>query len=382
MSNQSVLTKDEFKSVEKHLARRNQLSFVMTKQLKDIYENGVVKANNVLVVADMHLEYSYNKAMHIDYAQNCRNVMKNVLDEVRNGDIKVIIFLGDFIGVKTGVGFIKNRDFFQEVLDFMLDLMSLGALPIILRGNHDLYQPSDYDFLIKYGFALNPHTFKDQKLTILPEEGTSDLLFELHFVQYGDEDRNLHLTPKDDVSTVVLAHNNFYVRGQDEFYVTEKAIDVTTHLPFTNADMILTGDIHVPSSTLLDFKYSNGNEGTFLNLGCPTRPQRAPKYDYVFTVKLGYSNNNPTLEFPPMELAPYDETFVQTIDAKAIEQIEEMNRSATEDRRRNLESVLKNVGSLETSDRDYFHTIDSIAFVNDNVKEMAKSYITRAKIEN
>lgn len=337
---------------------------------------GVLEANNILVIGDLHLEYDY-RGSHIDYAENCRRIMKSIYKKVVDSKVDLLILAGDIFGVKQGVGFIKNRDFLSEVIDWLLSLQNLNCLVVGLRGNHDMYQPNDFDFLSKYLYFLNSELIKDRTLVVNPRGHEVSYKFKFSFVPYGKENENLNLTSSDDYSNIVIAHNNFQVRGKESMYAKGDYIELNTHLPFYNADLILAGDIHLPSEEILDFTFTNGHSSYFLSLGCPTRPSSSPVYQAVWAVELRYEGTEPSLMLSQLALPDWDETFVKSTDENSIEDYSSIS-TELENRKEALEAVLSSIGTIESSRNSYFRTIDALASVSDEVKSMAKDYISRA----
>lgn len=367
----------------------NRLSYNFNNSISkrlDTLKKGEIEANKVLFVGDLHLTSDF-KGSHVDYTENCKHIMGELLSKVMVENYDTIIFTGDFLGVKKGVATLKDRSFLVEVIDWLKAFWEVGCVPMSIRGNHDNYKPNDFELLVQLGYLIDLGEIKDRKLILRSGVGKVENEFILHLVPHGFEQDALNISKYGEYTNIVVAHNNYYINGREEFFVTENAIDLTAHEPFYGAELVLSGDIHVPGSGLLDYTDGSGAEGYFLNLGCPTRPSYAERYNAVWLLELHYAERDDegiVGQVKPIVYELKDEKEVFRANATSQEALRELKGLTEEEeqqlkeRNEQLDMVLRGVKVVHTESKDFARMLDSFIIVSDEAKSVAKEYIRKA----
>ena len=340
----------------------------------------------VLVFGDTHFDDAFN-GQHVDYQASTLEVMEQIIGIYQAEKPDAVVLAGDLIGVATGRSKIKSRRYLKSVVQFLSAIGGATDSLYVVKGNHDYNVESDYNFLSDIGVFIAP-TDDSDVLYLKPDDQPENQLF-LHLRNYNQENKLLmnqeedakdYLQAKSDGVNVVVAHNDFYVKGQVEGYHDEDtAFELTQHSPFYGSDIVLTGHIHLPSLSTQSYKNTIGESCSFLNLGCPTRPSSTETYNKCWYVSLEYSEEEQMWDYQPhvMELKDFREEFIMTDDLlKNMKKIAE--KDVAEDKER-LEEVLDLLRNDNLSVDDSLQQIDLITVASQEERDLAKSYINRAK---
>lgn len=342
----------------------------------------------VLVFGDTHFDDVFN-GQHVDYQQSTLEVMEQIINIYKKEKPDAVILAGDLIGVATGRSKIKSRQYLKSVVQFLTVLGGRNRTLYVVKGNHDYNVESDYNFLSGIGVFNAPEEGDDVLyLNPDPEKSPDNQLF-IHLRNYNQEN-NLLMNPEEDSKeyhqaksdgiNVVVAHNDFFIKGQEEGYHNpDTAFELQAHSPFYGADIILSGHIHLPSLQTQTFKNPLGETVSFLNLGCPTRPSSSETYNKVWYTVLEFDEQDKTWDYTPkiMELKDFREEFVNSDDLVASMQKLAGDDLATDKER--LEEVLSLLRSDNLMSEDSIRQIDLITVASQQERDLAKEYIRRAQ---
>lgn len=344
-----------------------------------------LKYKKVIFFGDTHFDDVFN-GQHVDYQQNTLEVMEDILAIVKEEKPDVVILAGDLIGVSTGRSKIKSRQYLKHVIQFLTVLGGKNRTLYVVKGNHDYNVESDYNFLSGIGVFNEPKDDSDV-IYLSPDDDPSNQLF-IHLRNYNQENKSIidqklddkeYRTAKANGINVVVAHNDFYIKGQEEGYHDENSFELISHTPFYGADIIFSGHIHLPSLQPQSFTNNIGEQSSFLNLGCPTRPSSQETYNKVWYTILEYSEEDESWDYTPkvLELKDFREEFMNSDDlVKSMQKL--ANGDAKEDKER-LEEVLNLLHNDNLMTEDSINQIDLITVASENERQLAKDYIMKAK---
>lgn len=156
-----------------------------------------VKSLDAIVVADIHLGLEWeleDKGVHIPFP-TYEPIVKSLRNMFNYRSARRLIILGD---IKNEFGDINPEEWIQ-VQDFVNDVRSLGAEPILIRGNHD-------NFVRMVLRRLNVE-FQDPPVKIGK-----------YFLIHGDKDHEL---PGED-SVVLMGHEHPVITIRDSIGVKHR----------------------------------------------------------------------------------------------------------------------------------------------------------------
>lgn len=321
-----------------------------------------IKGGKILVFADLHFSIVY-EGKHINYAYDCFDNITKIIDIVMKAKPKAVFFLGDIIGVKERN--IVDRQFLMRVVKFFGMLFNItNGNVYTVRGNHDIGDFSDFDFIAGLGYFKNP-----KYVDYVTDNGT-ELRF--HFVNYGDEHLPLELAT-DGASNVVLGHADYYIEGVTTWYSEKKGrVELKNLKNFCGVDLVFSGHIHTPSK---DIMYTNMPDGEVIGLFYPGSCARtAERYDDCWYVTFEYSPEEGSVQYDAnliglrkaSEVFREDEEF---IDDESAEELERKNEA--------LNVIIEEIFSSRLATGDLFGQIDRIP-ADDDVKDLAKEYLHKA----
>jgi len=311
---------------------------------------------SVLILGDLHLSAKY-QGSHVDYMDNCIKVMHQIKEVVASrDDLEAVILLGDVIGVQERI--IHNRVFLNEVMTFFEFIVNATKQPVIsVRGNHDLGDYTDFDFLISRGLLTNP------------KEVDHQIGVRYHIVNYGEEARDLDLGDK---SNIILAHADFQIPGVTNWYPSRDGILLDKRKNFAGAEMVISGHIHNPSPTVYTTMIGSDEISLFYP-GCPTRV--AQRYDECWYVVIEPDNRgNPVFQTGKFELEPVEVTFLP--EEKEDKRIHEDELAKLH--KKTLQDILVDVRSPLYHQKDVIGQVKSFRNVKQDVKDLAVTYLEQA----
>lgn len=335
------------------------------------------KVKKIVVLPDLHLDDVY-EGKHINYLQDCVNTMTMIGNYVIKEKPDMVILVGDIIGVRPGRSRLRTREFLAQVINF---LKTLAPEVIALKANHDLSVDSDFDFL------ENTRTFKTTNqvgdvIDITPTDAPEDLL-RLHLRDYGLEKAPLNVEGAEGGTNIVIAHNDFYIEGQEYRRHSDDAIDLMHQTQWRDADMILSGHIHTPSETLETFipvGSETDDEHYFLNLGCPTRPSHSELYNQSWIVTLEFAGDGvwqPRTDI--LDLQDYHEIF--TDETSVISDLTEQMDAYVEKPDLDLQKTINTLMSHDMQSKDIKDQIDGVVTASKEARDKAKYFIDEARLD-
>lgn len=335
-----------------------------------------------MLFGDLHLD-DRHKGRHINYTAVSFSVMRDIEDIVDRGNPNFIIFAGDLIGVRDKS--IRNKPMLLEICMWFKRLyQKVDGNLFVVQGNHDIGQNTDFDFL--HGLGLFKTSADSDFVDLFSESGKLGVRF--HLVDYGKEKRKLDNfveSEDDDVSNIVVFHNNMSVGGQTNWYYskckndTKTGYELSTMTNWKGCDMAIGGHIHNPSPYMCTTTIEGREIGLFY-LGCPTRPIYEKNiYDSVWYMVFEYTDTDSAANYDalPIQLPPESETF---ISGEFIEDLDDED-VAESVRKEDLHAIIKDLMKYRIADGDPITMIDLIPNTNPRAVDIAKDYITRAYAE-
>lgn len=324
-----------------------------------------------LFFGDIHADDRF-KGRHLNYWENVIDVTERILDIVNREKPDFVVLVGDLFGVRRGVATLKDRNALLYMAKFLQSLPNC----VVLKGNHDYAEESDYEFLSNLGVFYSTKQI-DGKIEFTHPKSEQPCL--IHCVDYGSEYNALSIDK--DASNIGAMHNEFYVTGKEQQIHSEGAIELSSRPNFFGLDLIFSGHIHQPTAGMIDFQFQDGFDSAFINLGCPSRPSHAELYDEVWYTAVEFIPNEDNTERyvgfrqEIMKLRPYTEVFDQ--DADYIEDFED---ESLEERfkKEKLEEILGSMVTTNMGSDDFLQQVDALTFVDDEVKGIAKKYLNMA----
>lgn len=319
----------------------------------------------------MHFDDMF-QGRHIDYWENVMEVVSRVQDIMLDEKPDFVIIAGDLVGVRRGQATLKNRNALLYLAQFLKSLPNC----IVLKGNHDYAEVSDYEFLSELGVFRSTKQIRGVIEFTNPE---SNIPCYIHCVDYGQE--NDHIEIYKDAYNIGVMHNEFYVAGKEQQFNSQGAIELSSKKNFFGLDMILSGHIHTPTQGMINFKFQDNYDSGFINLGCPTRPSHGELYNQVWYVVLEYDKlegrNETDLGFrqEAFNLRPHEEVFRPD---EFLEDHEDDIDDFTGIQKGKLEEILGNMVTTNMGSDDFFKQIDAITLVSDDAKDTAKRYLRKA----
>ena len=321
-----------------------------------------VDGGKVMVFGDLHLSSSYT-GKHKNYTLECFENMERILSLVKEESPSAVVFLGDIVGVNERN--IRDRQFLMRVVMFfgMLYNITNGNV-FAVRGNHDMGDFPDYDFILGLGYIKNP-----RYVDYYSDSGVKEIRF--HFVNYGNEGMRLDID-KDGASNIVFGHADYYIDGVTTWYSDKKGrVELKTLKNFIGVDMVFSGHIHIPSSEVLYTNLPDGENIGLFYLGSPSRT--AERYDDCWYVTFEYQKESlaTTYDANYFGLKPSNEVFYD--DSEFEHETEELDNETSNA----LEAIAKEIFESRLATGDIFGQIDRIPADND-CKELAKDYLRKA----
>lgn len=322
-----------------------------------------IDGGKVLVFGDLHLSAVYT-GKHKNYTKECYYTMSKIEDIVEEEKPSAVFFLGDIIGVNERN--IKDHQFLMRVILFFkkIDSVTCGNVYTV-KGNHDIGDFSDFDLLVGLNLLKNPD-YVDYVIN-----GELELRF--HFVNYGHENRTLHLAGEDDcASNIVLGHNDYYVNGVTTWYSSKGGVEVKKLGNMKGIEMILSGHIHEPSSEFIYESFDSDNTVGIFYLGSPSRT--AERIEKCWYMSFEYIEDEGTTGYNANEikLLPVEESFFDEEEFITENDSEEVERTKA------LQDIISQIIDGRITTGNIYHQIDVVPGVNQNIKDIAKSYLEKA----
>lgn len=330
----------------------------------------------ILIFGDLHLSCTY-EGQHKDYTVECYKNMQNIIDKVKESKASAVILLGDVIGVNERN--IKDRQFLMRVMIFFKTLNELtGGHVYSVKGNHDKGDFSDFDLLIGLGMIRNPDYVDYYRCTEeeYAEEGDDALEVRFHFVNYGEENRELKMDGDGAYSNVVLGHADYLIDGVTNWYQHKGGVHLNRLSNFKGVDVVISGHIHDPSEEMLSTNIGDYTIDLFYT-GSPART--AERYNdcwyFIFEFIEDEDGATTNYEVELFGLEPADEVFYPKdsfIDADKLSAEEQKKQTES------LTTIVKEIMEGNMSRGDIFQQVRVVPGYSDSAKDLACSYLQRA----
>lgn len=320
-----------------------------------------MKINKVMVIGDTHFSDTF-KGTHRDYKQSSLRLMTHIIEKVKMESPEILIFAGDFLGVKEKN--IKSRAFFLEIIKFLQELNNLTDNNVYtLLGNHDIgsYAVTDVQLLIELGLFKHPKYIPVNSL-----EDESKEILRLHLVDYGLENEPLDLLKEE--SNVVIGHNNFAF-NYESLYGGQEGIVLANHTNWEGVELILSGHIHVPSPEVQVGRIGD-TISNLLVLGAPCRT--AERIEDVFYVIFEIKGDKVSYEAKLFDLWSVEEEFLPKIE-KTEEEVEKTIRD------KNLRGIIQELNESRLMKGSLSEQIRLFPMVSGEVKERAIEILERVR---
>lgn len=330
----------------------------------------------VLLFGDLHLSSVY-QGQHKDYTLECYTNMDNISKKVKAEKASAVFLLGDLIGVNERN--IRDRQFLLRVVLFLRTLNELtNGNVFIVKGNHDKGDFSDFDFLVGMGLIKNPKyvDYYGCSKEEYAELGDDALEVRFHFVNYGEETRELDISSDAEYSNVVLGHADYLIDNVTNWYQHKGGVQVSKLVNFKGVELIISGHIHNPSTQIDSTNIGEETIGLFY-VGSPSRT--AERYDDCWYVSFEYvvgEDGVGSTEYGAQlfGLAKADEVFYPKEDFINDEDYDDVTDEETE----SLTSIVKEIMEGRMTSGDLFGQIKSVPGASDEVKNIACEYLQRA----
>lgn len=240
-----------------------------------------IKGGRVLIFGDLHLSSSY-EGQHISYIKDCYENMEKIKNICKDEKPTAIVFLGDIVGVNERS--IRDRQFFMRVLQFFEYLNELSqGMVFSVKGNHDMGDFTDFDFLLGMNLIKNP-----DYIDYFANENHE---VRFHIVNYGHERKPLQLTePGEGVSNVVLGHADYFIDGVTNWYSARNGVELCTLDNYCGVELVISGHIHIPSDRILYTTLKDGSSVGLFYTGSPSRT--AERFEDCWYINVEYINED------------------------------------------------------------------------------------------
>ncbi|MGF2715648.1 metallophosphoesterase [Bacillus cereus] len=334
-----------------------------------------ISGMKAIVFGDPHADEEF-QGRHINYWENFMEVSDRISKVVEIEKPDIVFIAGDLVGVRRGKSAIKDKNALLYLAKWLKSLPNV----VVLRGNHDYNEISDYEFLSEL------RVFTSSKQTENMVEFThpnAEVPCFFHLVDYGQENEKIEIQAN--AYNIGIMHNEFFVAGQEQQFHGEGAIELTSKKNFFGLDMVVSGHIHTPTNGMINFSFQDGFESAFANLGCPTRPGHGELYDQVWYMVWEYQqtegSNVTDMRFrqEPFALKPYTEIFRPNDDFIEGVQDKELIDDYTGIQKGKLEEILSSLATSNMGNEDFFKQIDNLQVVaTPESREVAKQYLEMA----
>lgn len=337
----------------------------------------VVGDKGIRIYGDLHISDSY-RGKHKDYLLLCFTVLGKIAKDIEDNRPNAVIFTGDLVGVLERN--IKSREVLAKVCQYFQRLNNMTEVYVV-KGNHDFGDFPEFQFLHEIGL------FKTS-LDCIPEGNSTDGVGYIdyfyadtdtvpcaryHLVDYGNEKVGLWYPTEDTVENIVVAHNNFTVAGQTNWYMEHDGIDLALQFNWQRVGMVIAGHIHVPSPYLVSTCIGdNEHICNLFYVGNPTMVTKDKNmYEQVWIVSFK-STEGRELQFdavpfklPPIEQVFYEDSFIQDMTDSEIAEVERVE---------NLKDVVNEIINCRITTTNVEEYIKSIPNTTPEAVEIALRY--------
>lgn len=322
----------------------------------------------LVVFGDTHFSAIF-KGNHINYQEECLDVMARMIEIVKERKPNGVVLLGDLIGVSERS--IRDKRFLMEVTVWLQTLNNLTKGNVfIVRGNHDIGDFPDFEYFKGVGLLKTP--------TELDHFVDGVLMARYHFVGYGEESRPLRYEGVDDgVYQLVFGHNDYKISGVTNWYTTKGGVEISTLSNFEDIKWIISGHIHEPSRSVV-FATINGKSVNLFYPGAVSRVSASETYDDCYYFNLFFNEDEGGLDYSaePFGLCPASEIF-EEVESELTEE-EELSKEEKEKANKRLAEILKEAMEYKLYEGNLIDQIDRIPGATEEAKTVAKDYLQRS----
>lgn len=323
----------------------------------------------VLVFGDLHLSCTY-EGQHVSYILECYKNMDNILTKVKDEKPSAVFLLGDVIGVNERN--LRDRQFLLRVFLFFQSLNDLtGGNVFSVKGNHDKGDFSDFDFLVGAGMIKNPdyvdyYSSKEDYDRL----GEESLEVRFHFVNYGDENRELSIA-EGNASNIVLGHADYIIDGVTNWYQHKGGVQLSRLSNYKGVELVVSGHIHNPSEEVLSTMIGDWAIDLFYT-GSPSRT--AERFNDCWYVSFEYADGATGYDANLFGLEPADMVFHPKENFIGEDEDEDLSLKQSE----SLTNIVKEIMESRMTSGDLFSQVRAVPGASDEVKEIACDYLQRA----
>lgn len=345
----------------------------MREELVGVREPVRVVGSRVLIFGDLHMSSSY-EGQHMSYLRDCYENMEKIKEICNKEKPDAIVFLGDINGVSEQN--VRDRQFLMREVQWLGYLNSLtGNQVFAVRGNHDIGDFPDFDFLLGLNLIRNPRYID---FYVNGKNGESHEV-RFHLVNYGYERSALAVTEEDSfVSNIVLGHAEYYIEGVSNWYSARQGIEVAGLDNFIGVELIVSGHIHTPSTEVLYSRLKDGRDIGLFFTGSPSRVADGERYDDCWYVDFSYNVEDGATDCLPklMGLRPASEVFYPREDFE-LEESEEV--AEARERSEKLTALVKEIIEGRITSGDIVGQIRAVPGVDEKTKDLAVDYYMKAE---
>ena len=325
-----------------------------------------VYGGEIQIYGDLHLSCIY-EGQHINYTKECYHNMDNIIKKVRDSKASAVFLLGDVIGVNERNT--RDRQFLMRIYLFFQTLNELtGGNVFAVKGNHDKGDFSDFDFFIGIGLLKNP--------SYVDYYGSNDedsLEVRFHFINYGEETRELEMNIEDDYSNVVLGHADYTIDGVTNWYQHKGGVNLSRLTNFAGVDLVISGHIHNPSEEILTTTIKGQYPIGLFYTGSPSRT--AERFNDCWYMKFEFDGESTKYDAELFGLSPADEVFYPKEDIINEGDEDELDLARESE---SLTNIVKEIMEGRMTNGDLFAQVRAVPGANDEVKNIACSYLQKA----
>lgn len=321
----------------------------------------------MLVIGDLHLSDSYT-GKHINYAEDCIEVLTELTKIIKDNHVTVIGLLGDIFGVRNAERTLKTREMLIFVWSTFAEWNRLTNNRVYtVRGNHDSgAKMGDFDASLSLGYLKHTKSLTFWKTRI-------------HFVDYGKIKEPIDSIDGTGSTNIVLAHDDIYLPGKTSwFFASDDFVDASTLHNLYGVDMLIDGHIHSPSPEYTDF-YIDDAPCTLFYPGCPLRPRKETSiWDLVNLPLLDIDSESDVCNVTmiPMKLKKWSDIFANTVDEFDVTEDVSGDESLDIDA---LRSIIDEIGQFRfDGQNDPISQLQRYAGIAPDVKDLAVKYIEAA----
>lgn len=332
-----------------------------------------VFGGKVHIYGDMHFSCVY-EGQHKDYTLECYTNMDNILSKVKAEKASAVIFLGDVIGVNERN--IRDRQFLMRLYLFFQTLNKLTKGNVYaVKGNHDKGDFSDFDFFLGIGLLKNPNYIDYYGCSEKEyNEGNRDCLeVRFHFVNYGEENRELTMSTDEGYSNVVLGHADYLIDGVTNWYQHKGGVQLARLSNFKGVDLVISGHIHNPSDEVLTTVIGGDSPVGLFYPGSPARTSE--RYNDCWYLVFEFDGESTRYDAELFGLQPADVVFYPKEEILNDGEMDEDDYSRESE---SLTNIVKEIMEGRMTSGDLFAQVRAVPGASDEVKEIACSYLQKA----